>query len=408
MKKINFLTISIFLTFTIIYFTASIVLLGNQYRPLPTNLIVTRYIFILLGFSIITFIYFYRNGLTVFRFPSYLSIYLFIIWMLFSFSVTISELLHHSLPIQGLFFLVVVPFIYFTVMPFLSKIAGFHIHYSLFIANFAYVLISFLAIPIVFLPYSGIAANPNGFGQIGAIVVITGFFILISLSKNNIIGKLLVLTPLTLGLLAIILSSSRTSFIVAGLMTVLISLYSLTQRNFKPILLMLLVGVIGWFTPIKNMLLDGLIEKFSEFYSAGNLFNGRTGVWQEVFNEAILFGNGEDYFQSFFEGAHNSIIYILGVYGIVPAIFLTLFLLFSIILGFQHAFQRNRQKTAILPLIVVLTFILFSMTESMFGLVGNGITIAFYHVVGILIFQEKKPLEQPVTRSTTGWKQKVG
>jgi O-antigen ligase len=393
MKKANILSITVFLVFTMIYFTASIVLLGSQYRPLAIELIFTRYILVLLGFLVLIFIYLWKNGLTIIRFPSYLSIYLFIIWILFSLSVILSEILHHSMPIQGLFFLVIVPFIYFTVMPFMTKIGGYHIHYSLFLANFSYLVISYLTVPINFLPYSGVTANPNGFGQISAIVVITGYFILLSLPKKQLIAKVVIFTAMSLAIVGIFLSTSRTSFLVVGIITFILTIHYLLQRNLKPLLILLLAGLIGWFTPIKEMYLTGILDKFKEFYHAGNLSNGRMEIWQEVFSDAALFGNGEDYFHSFFEGAHNSIIYILGVYGIVPAIFLSIFLLFLMILGIQHTIQKINQKFAIFPFIIIFTFILFSMTEAMFGLIGNGITIAFYHVVGILLFHKNEQME---------------
>lgn len=390
MKKLNFLHFGSFILFTMIYFTASIVLLGSQYRPLSIELIITRYALVLLGFIVLVFIYFFKNGLKVFRFPSFLSFYIFILWILFSLTVVISEVMHHSFPLQGFFFLLVVPFIYYTVMPYMTKLGGPVIHHSLFAANMIYVLISFFTRPVEMLPYSGIAANPNGLGQIGAITVITGIFILITLSNKRIFVKLLIIAVMLLSLVGVILSSSRTSFVIVGIITLMVAAhFTVARKNYKPFLVLLVVGFIAWFTPIRDMLLSGLIEKFSGLYHDGNLLNYRTIVWGGVFRELSLFGHGEDYFQHFVEGAHNSIIYILGVYGLIPAILLSTFLVLLILSAIKYTIHSKNQKLAIFPLTIIVTFILFSMTESMFGLVGNGITIAFYHAVGILLFREE-------------------
>ncbi|WHY85622.1 hypothetical protein QNH39_23920 [Neobacillus novalis] len=383
MRKINFIL------FTMIYFAASIVLMGSQYRPLSPTLIYSRYALILLGFFIIIVIYFKKHGLTIMRFPSFFSMYLFIIWILFGFSVILSEIIHHTFPFQGLFFLLIVPFIYFSVMPFMTKLGGPFIHHSLFTANLLYILISYLTVRVEFLPYSGIAANPNGFGQIAAITVIAGFFTLITLSNKGRLPKLLIIAAILLSLVSVIFSSSRTSFLVVGIITLIISVhFIMAKRNFKPLLIIMTIGLIGWFSPLKEKFLSGLLEKFASLNEAGNLFNGRTGTWQLVVKEASLFGHGDDYFEGFFEGAHNSLINILGVYGIIPTLLLAAFLLFLIVLAFINTFRKSQDKLAIFPFIIIVTFTLFSMTEAMFGLIGNGITIAFYHVVGLLLLTE--------------------
>jgi O-antigen ligase len=384
MKIINFIL------FTIIYFSASIVLMGNQYRPLAPGLIYVRYACIILCFTILILVYFRKKGLTITRFPSFFAFYIFIIWVLFSFSVILSEILHDSFPTQGMFFLLVVPFIYYTVMPYVTNLSGPVIHYSLFAANFIYILISFITVPVQFLPYYGIVANPNGFGQIGAITVIAGIFLLFTLPSRRKLTKVLVCASVVLSLVGVILSSSRTSILVIGMVTLIFATYSIViQKNMKPLLIIIFAGIISWFSPIKELFITGMVDKFSTFYNEGDLLNGRLGIWEIVFNDSALFGNGEDYFQNFFEGAHNSIVYILGVYGIVPALLLTIFLLLLIVIGFLNILKNKNDKFAIFPFVIIVTFFLFSMTEAMFGLIGNGITIAFYHVVGILLFKAK-------------------
>ncbi|OLS40006.1 O-antigen ligase [Bacillus sp. MRMR6] len=381
MKKITLLL------FTMIFLSASIVLMGSQYRPLTPELIMTRYMLISIGFSILIFIYFINGGIKKVRFSSFLAFYIFILWSLFSLSVLVSETLNNEFPIQGLFFLLIVPFIYFIVMPFVTKKGGFVIHYALFASNFLYILLSYVLRPVDSLPYMGITANPNGFGQIAAIACISGFIILITIPKQKRWTKLLLIAALLLSLGSVILSSSRTSFVVVAFIIFIITVYFLVARgNFKPLLSLVTLGVIAWLSPLREVFLAGLVDKFAEYYQNGNILNGRTGTWGIVMRDARLFGNGEDYFDHFFEGAHNSIINILGVYGIIPALLLTTFLVALMVQAFLFAFRNKKDTLAVFPFVIIVTFTLFSMTEAMFGLIGNGITVAFYLVTGYILF----------------------
>jgi O-antigen ligase len=392
MKQRKHLPAISFILFSFIYFAASIVLLGNQYMPLKPEYIYTRYALLLFGFSSIIFIYLRKNGLKLYRFTSLLSSYLFFIWILFGLSIVVSEVIHNSIPVQGLFFIIMVPFVYFTAMPYLTKVSGSITHIALFAANITYLLISYGTVPLAILPYSGIAANTNGFGQMGAIAVISGIFTLLTLSRKRKIAKFFTFIAIIISFISVLISFSRTSLlVVVTAIFIIFAHYVITHRTMKPLIFLLIVGVIAWFTPVKQMFLSGVFEKFSTLQDEGNLLNGRTSIWQIVFKETTLFGHGKDYFNGFFEGAHNSIVYIIGVYGLFPAVLLVAFLLFLNVLSFLHMIkQKSNDKTAVFPFVIIVSFTLFSMTEEMFGLIGNGITIAFYHVVGLLLFREPK------------------
>jgi O-antigen ligase len=388
MKKKKILQAVTFIIFTLIYFSASMVLMGTPYRPLSEEVIYLRYALLLVGFVLLVVIYLFKGGLTLFRFPSYKSLFLFFIWILYSLSIVLSELGQQIVPIQGLLFLLIVPFLYFTVMPYITKISNHVIYQSLFTANVLYLLISFATKPFETIPYSGLAANPNGFGQMGALTYISGIFLLMSLSKKRILLKLFVMVSMALAFIGIILSTSRTSLVIVLFISIIVTLYlAVKKQKVKPILGFLVLGVIIWFSPIKDMYLVGIIEKFSQLNSSGNLLNGRTDIWETTFKDATLFGYGEHYFERFIEGAHNSMIYTLGAYGFASAILLSIFLLALNLLAFLHIFE-SKDKLAIFPFVLIATFTLFNITETMFGFIGNGITIAFYHVTGILMFHK--------------------
>jgi hypothetical protein len=389
-----------FILFTLIYFSASIVLMGNPYRPLTIELIYARYILLILAFIILVFIYFRSKGLALFRFSSYFSFYVILIWVLFGLSVLISEVSHQKFPVQGFFFLLIVPFMYFTVMPFMSKIGGHVMHYSLFMANMLYILISYITTPVSELPYLGVMANPNGFGQLSAIAVISGYFIIVTLPEKRILTKLIILAAIILSVISVLISFSRTSFIIIVIISLIITIDFIIKRNLKPFIVFLLVGIVSWFTPIKDMFINGLMEKFSQAYISGSVLNGRMETWLMVIEDSSLFGNDRVYFDQFFEGAHNSIINILGVYGVIPALLLTVFLILTFFLAVKHSIRNNQDPLGIFPLVIIVTFILYSMTEVMFGLVGTGISVAFYHVVGLLLFSKYLISNSNVAKNT--------
>jgi hypothetical protein len=377
-----------FILFTLIYFSASIVFMDTIYRPIAPELRMARYVSLIVCFSVLIIIYLKKNGLTITPFPSYLSVYVFWIWTLFSISIVISELIQNAIPVQGFFFLLIVPFLYYSVMPFMTKISGQVIPLALFTANMLYLVISIATKPILILPYSGVAANPNGFGQMGALVFISGLIMLVTLSRKAMITKIGILAAMVFALVCVLLSESRTSLFIVVIITIFTTFHTLlSKRNFRPLLAIIALGLIGWFSPLRDILLSGVGRKISQLTSEGDFSNGRSEVWQGVIKEATLFGHGERYDENFTEGAHNSIIQILGYYGIIPALLLSTFLLLLLILAFINIY-KVKQKIAILPFVIILTFTLYCMTESMFGLIGNGITIAFYHTIGLLIFKE--------------------
>lgn len=369
--------------------------MGSAYRPLDPFLNVLRYILVGVGFFLL-FYHFLRRKQQWPKFRSYLSFYLFFIWILFGSTIFISEMTHHSIPIQGLFLLVFVPIIYFWVMPGSGKMFELVVLCGLFFSNFFYIVCSYIRVPITIFPYYGLAGNPNGFGQLSTLSFITAIYLLIVKSNGKRplqkLKKPLLFCALSISFISVILSQSRTSLVVMGAITLfLLFIYIINHTSWKPLLFIFTIVTIFLLFIPKETLLSGLIDKFSTSHSQGDLLNGREEIWGKVINEAVLLGNGSSYFDGFTEGAHNSIIWILGVYGYLAALLFAIFLLFALIVSIQFIFKKgNNHLVKFLPFIITLTFILFSMTESMFGLIGTGITIAFYNVVGYLLFYSKK------------------
>lgn len=397
------------LLLVVIYFSSSMVLMGTVYRPLPAILVDMRYLLVGLGFFILLFIYLKQKKHFSIKFRSYSSLYLYFTWFAFSSFVILSEIIHNTFPVQGIFFLVMIPIMYFSVMPSVIKVQGQMILWGLLLANLTYLVDSYLTVPFMLLPYSGIAANPNGFGQMGALTFICALFLLLTGTKRKRIRgffiRMVYLLALAIAFMSVIVSASRTSFIIMVISSAILIIYTaMIKKKRKPLLLTILIVLIVFFSPLKNLFFAGLIEKAQLVASqGGGLLDGRSAVWQYILDDAKILGNGESYFDGVMEGAHNSIFSVLAVYGYIPALFLTAFLIYCVYASFRYAIVNRRNNDfALLPFVMVVTFCLFSLTEAMFGLIGNGVTVAFFNVVGFLFFKGNSIGESDYGSKKTG------
>lgn len=253
---------------------------------------------------------------------------------------------------------------------------------SFFLSVIPLIALPFIVNGVDSFPYSGIFDNPNSFG----IVAVTAFSILmgVMMSKlekylfaKNKPSKLSIFTLFILGSITfifIVFSASRSSFI-AGILVLIVGIsmifiFSVKHRKFfsmvlKSLLLTPLIAglyfAITKFIPI-NYYVDAIIlNKFDR--KSGNLLDGRTGVWSRTMNDAGFFGRGEGYFEELGLGAHNTFIYIMGVYGLIPLSIFVLFFAVSLyycvkfVLSSSHAFKY-------MPLCLLITFLALSMTEN--------------------------------------------
>jgi O-antigen ligase len=85
-----------------------------------------------------------------------------------------------------------------------------------------------------------------------------------------------------------------------------------------------------------NYVISGMIDKIQSHSNQGNILSGRLYIWQKTLEDSTLLGHGRDYFaNNFVLGAHNSLIGILGEYGIIPTIFMIIFAVFGILLALK-------------------------------------------------------------------------
>lgn len=255
---------------------------------------------------------------------------------------------------------------------------------SIWIGQMPIIVLSLLLWKIELRSYSGMFYNPNSFGNFISTIFIIPYsgvvYYLEMLMERKRINKINFITNILLSLFMLVLttiSSSRTSF-VSILLIVLLSIILLFRnlinngkirikysiKLFQLLSIIMIVGVLmAFFSPMGNILYDGIISKFER--KASNIFAGRLYIWTTTIKEMKLLGHGRDYFSKFGLAGHNTFISILGQYGFLPIIFLFLFLINS----FKKAkiYLRNmvNDKYKYLPIFSISIFIALSMGEGM-------------------------------------------
>lgn len=233
-------------------------------------------------------------------------------------------------------------------------------------------------------PYKGIFDNPNAFGLVATTIFAVFLATLLKNLEKTLFYKakpskvkVLAYFLLTvLSFLLVVISASRTSFL-ACLISLAIGLFFIILISikhklilslfFKTLLGIPLLGglyfVINIFIPVRIYIEDIILNKFTR--KSDDILSGRGYVWKQTMADARAFGFGEGYFEdSFGIGAHNTFIYILGVYGWLATIIFLMLILVAFYYCTKLTFSDNKYNY--LPIIMLTTFIVLSMGENMF------------------------------------------
>lgn len=321
---------------------------------------------------------------------------IYIIWMLFACSTIISSLYTRGNLIDSLWYLIGVPVIFFIAFPkyFTSKPLKL-VTITLFAGHLPYLLIS-LVTSVPRYPYEGVFANPNQMGILGVILGCCSLIILNSQIKSRGRMKSIILFAsfVLISLLVVFISGSRTSLIVFVMLMFIflsINMNILSRYKIKANVVISLVAAFILYSAYLHYgdALNGMITKMQYYSNQSNIFSGRLYIWRTTIGDISLLGHGSRYFQMKFGlNAHNSLIDILGEYGAISAIFMILFAGFGLILAlrFYNRYKRN-DNYAIAPLMIMILFWGLSMGEGLFGSLGRGITVAYYVIIGITVYQ---------------------
>jgi O-antigen ligase len=130
---------------------------------------------------------------------------------------------------------------------------------------------------------------------------------------------------------------------------------------------------------------NDMLEKFVT--KSDDPTDGRIVTWLAVLGDITLVGRGDGAFSGNYGGmAHNTYIEVLGGMGPIALVFILAIHALALYLACRLLFRNIRQDGyAIGPLLVLLNYFVLGLTELVFGLLGNGIHIAFLLMVGVLL-----------------------
>ena len=372
----------------ILFGGASLTNFGTLETPLDPAIIILR--FTMIGIVLIFFAII--SGSELLNMPTK-PFPLTFLWATYSLVFILSGFANNDLTSlrDGFWFMIAVPMIFFNALPkLMKKSANILITLGLLLGVSPYIVLSWALQPVWQSDskiYSGIFPNSNQLGFTAAAMSSSLFVLAIGclFSKKNSFESLLVNMSLVACLVTIMLANARTSLITFFVMSLLLFWHLFQNaRN-------IVIAVIGVFLTGVAILGVGsqnpwLFERIGEIQGKDAL-SGRDDIWAKTFIDMKLLGNGEKYFETNFDlGAHNTIVHIVGVNGIIAGLLMVSFALVSFYYAVVY-FRKHYQEDpyAIAPLVFMSCFWTLSMGEGMFGSLGNAMTLAYMLSIGVIM-----------------------
>jgi O-antigen ligase len=377
----------------ILFGGASLTNLGTLEDPLDPSISILR--FLMIGTSLIGLLT--LSGYNKWNIPLWniplKPLSLSFLWAAFAFAVFLSGFVNNEMTAQrdGFWLLIAVPMIFFNALPkLMHKSANILITLGLLLGVSPYILISFFLHPIWQSDskiYSGIFPNSNQLGFTTA-AMSSGVFILaigFLFRKKSMTEILIVNLSLLICLITILVSNARTAIITFSCMSLFLiwKLFQKPKNFFIAFFIGLIIAIFAFTLNAQN---PWFFERIAEVQEKDSL-SGRNDIWSKTIIDMTLLGNGEKYFETNFGlGAHNTVIHVLGVNGLIACLFMVLFAIISFIYAWLY-FQKNCRSDcyAIAPLVFMTCFWLLSMGEGMFGSLGNAMTIAYMLSIGVVM-----------------------
>lgn len=367
---------------------ASLINLGSLDTPLDPAIATLRLSII----GVVLLFFAIMSGSEIWNIPTK-PVPLVLVWVIYSFAFILSGFANNDLIMlrDGFWSMIAVPVLFFNALPkLMKKSANILITLGLLLGLSPYIVLSLILQPVWQSDakiYSGIFPNSNQLG-FTATAISSGFFILMIgflFSNKKSFQTTLINISLAICLVIILLSNARTSLIAFFTMS-LILLWKLFQKGRNIVIATISSLVISGIILLLSSQNPWLFERISEI-GGKDALSGRDDIWAQTLLDLKLLGNGEKYFENNFNlGAHNTIVHILGVNGIIAGLGMILFAIFS----FYYAvlfFKKNyhRDNYAIAPLMFITCFWTLSMGEGMFGSLGNAMTLAYMLSIGVII-----------------------
>ncbi|MDU2063451.1 MAG: O-antigen ligase family protein [Sporomusaceae bacterium] len=327
------------------------------------------------------------------------------LWLFFSLLSLLSALSNQDDLFGEVWQLFGVPVIFFLGFPYLTGPRGrLILAWGLVLAFAAYLVASLALYPVTTSYYKGVFVNANTMGLI-LVALSAGLFGLLRgrIATEQTLRQGCVTAALVLALgasvLLIIFTGSRTSFLaflaMAGLFYGTLLLDRAKQWRW-------LWGVSGFAVLCSGIVLllvlggihEGIFATMTDKFASNpdqTLLSGREFVWRQVFAEAEVLGHGNQYFTAQVGIlAHNVYLAVLGTKGIFAFALLFFFHGLVCFLAFWQTIEKVQfDGYCAVPLFVMIAYLLIGLTESVGGILGNGLHAAFLLAVGLTIAREE-------------------
>lgn len=321
------------------------------------------------------------------RYTKFKFTYYDILWIIFSFTIFISDIYNNNKYGEGILFLIYI-IIYFKFIPKYIKHIDI-IGYALILHGLFILISSLIFSPIQIEGYAGIMGNANGLGM--NLMFLNLGICIVLLSSNNMNLNIALYSILILVTIILFFTSSRTS-IISNLIVILVYYFSKSKTsNEKPlnkilkifIYLLIIISLVIIFKDLFNRLF-GLLGKKFNIYS-NDITNGRMEIWLHTIKNRTILGYGHSYFlDTFGLNAHNNFISILGTNGLLSFLVYAYFWICIILRNIKLC--KYRKQTCYYQIFLIfLAFHIHGFFETTFSVIGLPIQFVAFSCIGFLL-----------------------
>ena len=365
----------------------------------PSILPVFQALTLLVGFAYFSFLMIRKwdlNHLEIhFDMPANrLGLITLILWFVLGLSIILSEIVRGTSPHVGVMYFLYVPIFFFYIIPSSLKTPIYTVCRAVLISGVIVILLSLVTeFPTIGVRYEGITNNPNSLGMVANQTVLAAASLFyMEFQKKKFKKRKLTLYSLAIvmGLLPLMVSESRTSFLVVavGLFVIFVHAVLTKRLKLKHLVALLMLFLVVYNAFLADFFQAGIAARISSYAGSDRVLAGRTDIWRNIIQNASMFGYGFDYFSQYIQiQAHNDVLQFIGMYGIPSGIILGVFYVLVTILGLEFSINKMKKEYAIIPLVFIIGYIALGSAESVIGFNAKTPVMVFFNIVGILLLE---------------------
>lgn len=243
------------------------------------------------------------------------------------------------------------------------------IYRAFFLSSFLLICLSIILVPPSLTRYEGIFYNPNSMGNLASLLLIMNY----ATNPEIRLGLTFRLMSRVILLFVILVSSSRLSlFGLLGIIPVVFfvgtyrGIIKFFINSFAVKFLGFIIIMFSAVIVLRPIYKQSIAEKVR--LKSDDFSNGRLETWANIVDQIPFYGNGRDYTEGInmhaAKSAHNTFIGLFAQNGVIPAIIYVIIWLIFLRKALKMT-RRKQNRYSLFLLSVVLTFIVFSTSESM-------------------------------------------